>query len=84
MATLYMFGNGFDIAHGIHTPYSEFRKFLQREHETFLTKFEEMYNIQPLDDTEPWDTEAALPCAIQGSLCSFTNQSIASLHTRRS
>lgn len=57
MATLYMFGNGFDIAHGINTPYSEFRKFLQREHELFLTRFEAMYNIQPLDDTEPWYSE---------------------------
>jgi len=59
MATLYMFGNGFDIAHEIYTPYSEFRKFLKKEHETFLTRFEEMYNIQPLDDTEPWYSEAA-------------------------
>ena len=59
MTKLYMFGNGFDIAHGIHTPYSAFRKFLQREHETFLTRFEEIYSIYPLDNTEPWFSEEA-------------------------
>lgn len=57
--TLYVFGNGFDIAHGIKTPYSAFREFLEKEHEEFLTTFEAMYSIQPLDDTEPWYTEEA-------------------------
>ena len=59
MTTLYMFGNGFDIAHGIHTPYSAFRNYLEKEHEEFLTTFEGMYHIQPLDDSEPWYTEDA-------------------------
>ena len=59
MSTLYLFGNGFDIAHGIQTPYSAFRSFLKKEHELFLTRFEAMYHIQPLDDTEPWYTEKA-------------------------
>ena len=59
MSTLYIFGNGFDIAHGINTPYSAFREFLKHNHEDFLTTFEAMYNILPLDDTEPWYTEAA-------------------------
>lgn len=59
MTTLYLFGNGFDIAHGIHTPYSAFREFLKQYHEDFLTEFEAMYNILPLDDTEPWYTEEA-------------------------
>lgn len=59
MATLYMFGNGFDIAHGINTPYSAFRDYLEKNHEDFLRKFEAMYSIQPLDDTEPWYTEEA-------------------------
>lgn len=59
MSTLYLFGNGFDIAHGIHTPYSSFREFLSQEHDSFLTRFEAMYHIQPLDDTEPWYTEEA-------------------------
>ena len=59
MSTLYLFGNGFDVAHGIKTPYSAFRSFLSKHHESFLTKFEAMYHIQPLDDTEPWYTESA-------------------------
>lgn len=59
MKTLYLFGNGFDIAHNINTPYSSFRDFLAKQHENFLTQFEALYHIQPLDDTEPWYTEAA-------------------------
>ena len=59
MSTLYLFGNGFDMAHEIYTPYSAFRAFLEKEHEDFLTRFEAMYHIQPLDDTEPWYTEEA-------------------------
>lgn len=59
MRTLYLFGNGFDLAHGIKTPYSAFREFLKEKHELFLVEFEKMYNIQPLDDTEPWYTENA-------------------------
>ena len=59
MSTLYLFGNGFDIAHGVKTPYSAFRDYLEEHHETFLRRFEEMYHILPLDDTEPWYTEEA-------------------------
>lgn len=59
MRTLYLFGNGFDIAHGINTPYSAFRAFLSEKHEPFLARFEAMYYIQTLDDTEPWYTAEA-------------------------
>ena len=59
MKTLYLVGNGFDIQHGIKTSYSEFRNFLEMHHEAFLANFESMYHIQPLDDTEPWYSEAA-------------------------
>ena len=59
LQTLYIFGNGFDMAHGIRTPYAAFREFLKENHESFLTTFESMYNIQPLDDTEPWYTKEA-------------------------
>ena len=34
MQTLYIFGNGFDIAHGIRTPYAAFREFLKENHES--------------------------------------------------
>ena len=56
MSTLYLIGNGFDAAHHIQTSYSAFRSFLEKEHEDFLTRFEAMYSIEPLDDTEPWYT----------------------------
>lgn len=59
MSTLYLFGNGFDMAHGIKTPYAAFREYLEAEHEDFLHRFESMYNIEPLDDTEPWYTDKA-------------------------
>lgn len=59
MKTLYLIGNGFDIQHGILTSYSEFRNYLEKHHESFLKDFEAMYHIQPLDDTEPWYSEAA-------------------------
>lgn len=59
MKTLYLFGNGFDLAHGIDTAYSSFRVFLSKNHEDFLMRFEKMYNIEPLDDTGPWYTAEA-------------------------
>lgn len=59
MKTLYLIGNGFDLAHGLDTRYSSFRTFLSKNHDGFLAQFEKMYNIEPLDDTEPWYTEKA-------------------------
>lgn len=59
MKTLYLIGNGFDLAHGLDTRYSSFRAFLSKNHDGFLAQFEKMYNIEPLDDTEPWYTEKA-------------------------
>ena len=57
MKILYLIGNGFDIQHGILTSYSEFKNFLEKHYQSFLIKFEAMYHIQPLDDTEPWYSE---------------------------
>lgn len=57
--TLYIFGNGFDIAHGINTSYWAFRTYLSDNYDDFLMQFEKMYNIERLDDTEPWYTSAA-------------------------
>lgn len=59
LQTLYILGNGFDLAHGIETRYADFRKYLEENHESFLKIFEGMYFIQRLDDTEPWYTEEA-------------------------
>lgn len=57
--TLYIIGNGFDIAHGLDTRYWKFREYLEIENPNFLMEFEALYNIHPLDDTEPWYTESA-------------------------
>lgn len=59
ISTLYIIGNGFDVAHGLNTSYWKFREFLENEAPYFLNAFEALYNIHPLDDTEPWYTEAA-------------------------
>lgn len=58
MKALYLIGNGFDLQHGVHTSYSDFRKYLEQCDEDFLTRFELMYNIQPLNDMEPYYNEA--------------------------
>ena len=57
LSNLYVLGNGFDLAHGLKTRYWDFRTFLDKNHSEFLTEFEKMYNIFPLDDSEPWYTE---------------------------
>lgn len=59
MKSLYIIGNGFDVAHGLRTDYWKLRTYLEIEHPYFLNVFESLYNIQPLDDTEPWYTEKA-------------------------
>lgn len=50
--SLYIIGNGFDIAHGIDTRYWKFRVYLENNHSDFLVEFEKLYNIFPLDNTE--------------------------------
>lgn len=47
------------MAHGLNTTYWELRKYISDKDDGFLNAFETLYNIQPLDDTEPWYTEAA-------------------------
>lgn len=44
---LYIIGNGFDIAHGLPTRYWDFRKYIEKTDELFLTSFEQHYNIYP-------------------------------------
>ena len=50
MNSLYIIGNGFDLAHGIDTRYWSFRTFLEENHWEFLQRFENLYGIQPLDE----------------------------------
>ena len=47
------------MAHKLDTSYWNFRKFLEENHPEFLSGFESLYNIQTLDDTEPWYTKEA-------------------------
>lgn len=54
-----MVGNGFDVAHGLNTNYWSLRKYIEEKDAYFLRAFETLYDIQPLDDTEPWYTEEA-------------------------
>ena len=59
MKSLYIIGNGFDVAHGLRTEYWKFREYLESTQPHFLNGFETLYDIQPLDDTEPWYTKKA-------------------------
>lgn len=59
MSTLYIIGNGFDIAHGLDTNYWHLREFIEEKDPEFLRQFEELYDIQPLDNTEYGYTEKA-------------------------
>ena len=52
MNSLYIIGNGFDLAHGLDTSYWHFRMFLENKDYEFLTMLEKLYNIEQLDETE--------------------------------
>lgn len=45
--TLYILGNGFDLAHKLPTAYWDFRTYLKSAHPEFLEAFEEHYDIYP-------------------------------------
>ena len=53
MRTLYIVGNGFDMAHGLDTRYWKFREYLEDKYPDFLYQFENLYNIQAIDDSDP-------------------------------
>ena len=53
MKTLYIIGNGFDIAHGLDTSYWNFREYLDDSYPEFLQEFEWMYNIGRIDFSDP-------------------------------
>ena len=57
MKTLYIIGNGFDIAHGLDTSYWSFRTFLDNHYPDYLYQFEELYNITHIDESDPRITE---------------------------
>lgn len=47
------------MAHGLGTNYWSLRQYIEEQDYEFIRAFEELYNIQPLDDTEPWYTKEA-------------------------
>lgn len=49
MSTLYVMGNGFDIAHNLKTSYWYFREYLKKYAEDFYIKMEENYGFFQLD-----------------------------------
>ncbi len=55
MSSLFIFGNGFDVAHGIHSKYSDFRSFIV---EHFPESLELRDEIVHLKDTENIDIDA--------------------------
>ena len=46
MKTIYILGNGFDLAHGLKTSYLDFKSYLKKYHEDFLVKLEDLYGLQ--------------------------------------
>lgn len=49
---LYIIGNGFDRAHDLKTSYWDFRCYLARYAEEFLTELEKIYSFYPFDPNE--------------------------------
>lgn len=60
MKTLYIIGNGFDMAHGLDTGYWKFREYLEEHYPDFLCRFEELYDIATIDVTDPRITNSMI------------------------
>lgn len=59
MKTLYIIGNGFDIAHGLNTTYWNFRNYLIQNHPNFIQKFERLYGIETFFDFDDQISESS-------------------------
>ena len=53
MSSLFIAGNGFDIAHGIPTKYSEFRSFVIQNYPEALELRDEVVYLEDFDDIDP-------------------------------
>lgn len=63
MSSLYILGNGFDIAHGLKTSYEDFHQWLLNDsrHRCFVDGFEKLYPNVCKDGTKEWNNiESAL------------------------
>lgn len=50
---LFVIGNGFDIAHGLSTRYTDFRSYIEGKSWSFLSRFEELYGFYSDGDKNP-------------------------------
>lgn len=71
LPTLYIIGNGFDVAHGIKSRYSDFRNYeMARNNQRFVNLMDIFFSI----DTEFWsDIETALGQYDEDSIIDFCN-----------
>lgn len=62
---LYVIGNGFDIHHCIKSSYSDFRKWMQKEHPDVMTDFEEAYGECDDEWWADFENQLASLCIIE-------------------
>jgi hypothetical protein len=67
MDTLYIFGNGFDLYHGLKTRYADFHQFVSDNYAELETALENYFNFQ-VDDNYLWKS-------FESDLCKFNHQS---------
>lgn len=95
MNTLYIIGNGFDIAHDLPTTYWHFRNFLDEHDWMFLIRLEELFGIAQIDVQDPrvnvkaWETgikdklwgslEEKLACPDIDAMLSFSSSIVGQL-----
>lgn len=61
MKTLYILGNGFDLAHGLATSYEDFHRWLNHKNSVYAKRFEALYPSVRKDGTKEWNNiESAL------------------------
>ena len=71
MSTLYIIGNGFDLSHGLKTSYTDFSKWVEKNHSEIFDKIDTMINENnevrsTADDKIGWfDFESSLHELIQ-------------------
>ena len=51
---LFIIGNGFDLHHGLHSAYNDYKKFLQQTAPEMVEAFEELVSDKRPGDMDPW------------------------------
>lgn len=81
MCTLYMIGNGFDLAHRLPTSYWDFRKFLEAHDLDFLIEFENLYGIPQIDVGDPYTNATAWQDSIKALLWGSLEENMSHVDT---